>query len=216
MARCVTTCGSVILAALVVAGFGVASAGGRPLPKGPLIASVYCPNRQNVDCSRVYGQGKSHYRHAPHGFDRRLGCRWYEAGYSPSLGVDKHFCIANPRTVFFAQSQAPENRAYRPHVLYVAGEGSFYIKRVSWRRWGRRTARGSGIGGVDDCRPGCANGTFHYKPVRLTLWRPRRRCGARVWTRMTIAWTHGAPRIRGERGKRRSVTPLALGPCAEN
>lgn len=163
------------------------------LPSGPVIATVYCPNQANVDCSRVFGQGPARYAHAPTGFDRSLGCRWYDTGYGSSLGEDKHYCVAPPGVVFFAQGQSPESPAYRPRQLYVAGEGSFYVKNVTWRSWGSRTATGRGTAGVDDCSPDCGHGTFHYTAVSIALSAPRKRCGIPEYTRGAFVFTHGPP-----------------------
>jgi hypothetical protein len=79
----------VAAAAVVVPG---ASAVTTP-PPGKIISIVYCPNRQNVNCIRVGGRGRSHYKRAPRGYDRRLRCRWYDTGYGASLGMDKHYCV---------------------------------------------------------------------------------------------------------------------------
>ena len=74
--------------------------------------------------------------------------------------------------------------------------------------WGSHGARGRGIGAQDDCLPDCATGTIHRAPVRVRLWRPRSRCGSRIWTRMTLVWTEGAPTIDERRGPRRVVWKL--------
>jgi hypothetical protein len=80
----------------------VASAGAaRPLrkrccsspPPGKIVSTVYCPNRQNVNCARVAGRGPKHYRHAPRGYDTKLRCRWYDTGFGTGLGEDKHYCV---------------------------------------------------------------------------------------------------------------------------
>jgi hypothetical protein len=185
--------------ALLVGVTGVASGGAAAstLPRGPVISTVYCPNQMNVDCSRVYGQGPVHYAHAPTGFDDGLGCRWYDTGYGRSLGEDKHYCVAPPGIVFFAQAQSPESPVYRPRQLDVAGDGSFVVKSVSWRSWGAQSATGRGSAGVDDCTPDCATGRFHYAPVTIMLTAPHKKCGIPEYTRAVFVFTHGVPAGRG-------------------
>lgn len=116
---------------------------------------------------------------------------------------------------YLPQAQEPESLAFRPHTLEVAGEGSFIVQRMRWSTWASRLARGRGIGAQDDCEPDCATGTFHRAPARIRLWRPRQRCGHRIWTRMTLTWAHGPPRgLPGESHKRRVVWVLGQFPCA--
>jgi hypothetical protein len=122
--------------------------------------------------------------------------------------------VAHASATYFGQSQDPSSRAYRPKVLQVAGEGSFSVEKMRWSVWTNRVARGRGIGAQDDCAPDCATGTFHRAPARVRLWRPRRRCGHEVWTRMTLTWLHGPPSgVPGESPKRRIQWTLAQFPC---
>jgi hypothetical protein len=122
--------------------------------------------------------------------------------------------VAQASTTYFGQGQDPADRAYRPKVLQVAGEGSFYVGRMHWSAWTDRVARGRGIGAQDDCEPDCATGTFHRAPAKVRLWRPKRRCGHGVWTRMTLTWLHGPPSgIPGYSRSRRQHWRLAVFPC---
>ena len=122
--------------------------------------------------------------------------------------------MAQASTTYFGQSQDPADRAYKPDVLQVAGEGSFYVGKMHWNIWTNRVARGRGIGAQDDCDPACADGTFHRAPARIKLWRPRRRCGHEIWTRMTLTWSHGPPTgIPGYSQSRRQHWKLAVFPC---
>ena len=175
----------------VIASPGVAAT--SILPPGPVIATVYCPNPTNTDCSRVFGQGPEHYARAPTGFDHHLGCRWFNTGYGSSLGEDKNYCVAPPGVVFFAQAQSPESPAYRPRQLDVAGDGSFYVRSVTWTSWGPHTATGRGVAGRDNCSPDCARGTFHYAPVSITLSTTRRKCRIPEYTAAVFVFTHGPP-----------------------
>jgi hypothetical protein len=122
--------------------------------------------------------------------------------------------VAQASATYFGQAQDPASRAYRPKTLQVAGEGSFAVQKMHWSFWGSRSARGRGIGAQDDCEPDCATGTFHRAPARVRLWRPRRKCGHEVWTRMTLIWLHGPPSgLPGYSQKRRVQWGLAQFPC---
>lgn len=66
------------------------------LPAGQLIASVSCAGHDRPPCIKVVGGGPSRYSRAPTGYSRDLRCRWYDIGYSRSLGVEKHLCIRAP------------------------------------------------------------------------------------------------------------------------
>jgi hypothetical protein len=122
--------------------------------------------------------------------------------------------VAQASTTYFGQGQDPASRAYKPKMLGIAGEGSFVIEKMHWSFWGHRSARGRGTGAQDDCEPDCATGTFHRAPARVRLWRPRRKCGHEVWTRMTLFWLHGPPSgIPGYSQKRRVQWGLAQFPC---
>jgi hypothetical protein len=120
--------------------------------------------------------------------------------------------IRGSRT-YVPQGQDAREPAYRPHRLLVAGEGSFFVGAMHWSYWRRRVARGTGMGAEDDCEPGCAEGTFHRAPARVRLYRPRRMCGHRVFTRMTLTWTDGQPNGVPHVGGRRSTSGLAQFGC---
>lgn len=136
-----------------------------------------------------------------------------------SIAIAVMFCLcgaamAQASTTFFAQSQDPSDPAYRPRALQVAGEGSFVMQNVDWSVWSSRVARGRGVGAQDDCEPDCASGTFHRAPARIRLWRPRVKCGNRIWTRMTLVWLRGPPRgLPDESPDRRVLWKLGLFPC---
>lgn len=90
--------------------------------------------------------------------------------------------------VFFPQGQSTSNLAFRPHMLGVAGEGSFVVKRAKWRSWNRRTARGKGIG-----IHGYAYETPFRGPVRILLYRPRTICGKHVFSKAIFTFLKGKP-----------------------
>jgi hypothetical protein len=96
---------------------------------------------------------------------------------------------SHPHRVYFAQSQSPSSLSYRPRTLGVAGEGSFAVKRAQYRWWTRHSARGHGRG-----VQGFVGGPYWHGPVRFKLFRPRRKCGHRVWTRGVFNFPHSKPR----------------------
>lgn len=64
---------------------------------------------------------------------------------------------------------------YKPRQLLLAcGDGTNYLAKLEWTRWGTRSATGTGVDEVDDCTPDCARGHFHGYPAAVTLSGPRR------------------------------------------
>src|SRR5664280_2070967 len=53
--------------------------------------AVYC-NQTNTECSDP--MSGRHVVPAPTGYDRRRDCQWIDSGFSASLRVDKHYCVA--------------------------------------------------------------------------------------------------------------------------
>lgn len=119
---------------------------------------------------------------------------------------------AQART-FFPQAQDPHSLAYKPRTLAISGIGTFLITDMKWKSWGHSAARGTGIGAKDDCEPDCATGTYHKAPARVTLRRPRRPCGPRIWTKIIILWTSGPPSGLPYELSRREVWSLSQFPC---
>ncbi len=133
---------------------------------------------------------------------------------SAALLLSNSVAVAQASTTYFGQGQDPADIAYRPNRLLVAGEGSFYVGKMRWSAWTDRVARGRGIGAQDDCDPGYSDGTFHRAPAKVRLWRPRRKCGHEVFTRMTLTWLQGPPSgIPGYSRSRRQHWKLAVFPC---
>ena len=87
---------------------------------------------------------------------------------------------------------------YRPRSIIVAcGDGNFQLRRLRWRGWNRRVARGRGVGLVNDCIPYCAEGHLHRLPVAVTLSR-RRFCGnvgRYVYTRLSYRYLRPLPGV---------------------
>jgi hypothetical protein len=149
--KLVPTTGPLVCAACLTAAAATANSLKAPVPNRKAIAVVYCA-LSDRHCTKTYGQGPSHYRRGPHGFDHTLDCRWY--GYpSPSLGVYKHFCIPPRGAAFAPQGQNASSPAYKPRLLVLAGEGSVIVRHLRWSSWKSNSAHGRGSYGQDDCNP---------------------------------------------------------------
>ena len=64
---------------------------------------------------------------------------------------------------------------------------------IQWTRWTAQSALGTGFNDLNDCEPGCDDGTFHYFPVKIEQWRPASLGGRLVFTRMTIWYQDQVP-----------------------
>ncbi len=74
----------------------------------------------------------------------------------------------------------------RPERLIVAGDGTAILTRVRYRSYGAPQARANGTLLLDDCRRGCADGTFHPVAARLVFGGIVRCHGKRVYTTLGI------------------------------
>jgi hypothetical protein len=63
-------------------------------------------------------------------------------------------------------------------ILFACGDGAYYADHLNWRSWHPWKAVGFGVFHQNDCRPSCADGTFHRRAGRIALrkrtWCPRR------------------------------------------
>lgn len=57
----------------------------------------------------------------------------------------------------------------QPSQILTSGDGSAYVRGITWSGWGSPTATGSGTMEIDDCTPNCAEGTFTGYPATITL-----------------------------------------------
>lgn len=73
----------------------------------------------------------------------------------------------------------------KPKTPYLSGDSSLFVKRVVWRGWGSGTATGTGTAFTDDCKPNCAQGTFHTHPATIVLTDPKRWHRRMAYTRVT-------------------------------
>jgi hypothetical protein len=54
-------------------------------------------------------------------------------------------------------------------ILFACGDGAFYSDHLHWRTWHRLRAVGEGEFHQNDCRPSCAQGTFHERDAKIVL-----------------------------------------------
>jgi hypothetical protein len=57
----------------------------------------------------------------------------------------------------------------QPTQVLTSGDGSAYVRGITWSGWGSPTATGTGTMEIDDCNPNCAQGTFTGYPATITL-----------------------------------------------
>jgi hypothetical protein len=65
------------------------------------------------------------------------------------------------------------NSLVRPKAVDFCGDGAFFLRQIKWATWSRSSAVGAAVAHQDDCRPDCADGTYHLYPVAVWLTRPR-------------------------------------------
>jgi serine/threonine protein kinase len=56
-----------------------------------------------------------------------------------------------------------------PAQIVTSGDGSGFVKGLTWSGWGTAVALGSGLLEIDNCIPDCAQGTFTGYPATVTL-----------------------------------------------
>jgi hypothetical protein len=75
-------------------------------------------------------------------------------------------------------------KLYRPGTFFFGAHE--LITEVSWSKWGKKIARGTGTYQVNDCVPSCADGTITPTPASLVLT-GRERCGRIfIFSRMKV------------------------------
>jgi serine/threonine-protein kinase len=75
-----------------------------------------------------------------------------------------------------------------PTQIVNSGDGSGYLKGLTWSSWGQPTAQGTGTLEIDNCNPNCAQGTFTGYPATVTLTNltPYGTSGYQAYASMTI------------------------------
>jgi hypothetical protein len=89
-----------------------------------------------------------------------------------------------------------DSARFKPHgIIITCADANYRLRRLHWRKWSDRVAKGRGQAYVNDCDPFCAAGHFHSYPVKVRLSRvgscatgPRRQ-----FLRVLIHYTHARP-----------------------
>jgi hypothetical protein len=82
---------------------------------------------------------------------------------------------AGGRRTTYAMTDCRHLRVRPPEILFACGDGNYYVDHLHWTRWHPWKAAGWGLFHQNDCRPSCAEGTFHTEWGALWL-RHRERC----------------------------------------
>ena len=56
----------------------------------------------------------------------------------------------------------------QPTQIVTTGDGSGYVKDITWSGWGNAAATGIGTLEADNCTPNCAQGTYTGYPATVT------------------------------------------------
>lgn len=62
-----------------------------------------------------------------------------------------------------------------------------YFTGITWRGWGTGTATGTGTAHADNCKPNCAQGTYHQYPGTITLTGPKPWRGEMAYSREAVS-----------------------------
>ncbi|HEY7761595.1 MAG TPA: hypothetical protein VIC52_01180 [Actinomycetota bacterium] len=82
---------------------------------------------------------------------------------------------AGGRRTTYAMTDCRHLRTTPRTILFACGDGNYYVDHLRWFRWRPWKAAGFGLFHQNDCRPSCADGTFHAEWGWLWL-RNRDRC----------------------------------------
>lgn len=86
-----------------------------------------------------------------------------------------------------------------PPLIEFGCTGGLYLDHLTWFRWHRWRAAGGGLFHMNDCRPNCADGTYHTEWGHIWL-RNRARCepsGRFAFQRVRVRYEG---RLLGRRG----------------
>jgi hypothetical protein len=83
--------------------------------------------------------------------------------------------VAGGRHTTYAMTDCMHLRTTPPEILFACGDGNYYVDHLHWTRWHTWKAAGWGLFHQNDCRPSCAEGTFHTEWGQIWL-RHRERC----------------------------------------
>jgi hypothetical protein len=69
-------------------------------------------------------------------------------------------------------SDSDNSMEVEPNQITDSGDGSGYIKNLTWTGWGTSYATATGTQMVNDCNPNCAQGTYSPYPATVTATSP--------------------------------------------
>jgi hypothetical protein len=81
---------------------------------------------------------------------------------------------------------ADNEKQVRPRSLYLTGDGTLDVLKVSWRSWGATQAIGTGVADYHGCTPSCAAGKPHQLQVIVRLGSPVTCHGRRYFNRVQL------------------------------
>lgn len=79
--------------------------------------------------------------------------------------------------------------AVKPSAFYIAGDGTLFVRPLSWSSWVSSSAYGRGTRWWDTCVPNCAQGTYWKSPASITLWGVASHNGVAYFSHLTLRWT---------------------------
>jgi hypothetical protein len=139
-------------------------------------------------------------------FERRP-CTLWRGPMPARVARDLSLC-SKPRVFFHGLCFDP---AIKPRqVIVFCADAGVRFKQLHWSSWGGAQARGRGQAWVNDCIPFCAGGTFHRRPVRVTLDRRRYCPGRAVYTYARLRYRLVGPLPAGLRRTVRTSNTCAL------
>lgn len=76
-----------------------------------------------------------------------------------------------------------------PSTIITSGDGSGYLKDLTWSGWGRSTTQAAGMLEVDNCNPSCAGGTYtgYQAAVKLSGLTPYGSNGKEAYADMVVS-----------------------------
>ncbi len=98
---------------------------------------------------------------------------------------------ARPHTTYVMTDCLHMRRA-PSSILFACGDGNFYVEHLTWTTWHTWKASGYGLFSKNDCRPSCAEGTFHSAWGYLWLRHPARCAPHRyAFQHVRVLYVHG-------------------------
>lgn len=92
-----------------------------------------------------------------------------------------------PPKLFVLQNVVTQQLVYRPHKIYLSGDGTFSLNRIQWHSYGGRVARATAIAFTKGCTPTCANGHVDRPRAKLRFTTPIECEGRYIYARMHYA-----------------------------